>query len=121
MLTQEFANQFAQDWVEAWNAHDLDRILSHYADDFEMTSPYIVAVMNNPSGVIQGKANVRDYWSKALARLPDLKFELLQVTFSLHSIAIYFENVTRDRRTIEWFLLNDDGVCCKSVAHYDQI
>lgn len=86
-----------------------------------MTSPYIVAVMNNPSGVIQGKVNVREYWSKALARLPELKFELLEVTFSINSIAIYFKNVTRNRYTIEWFLFDGDGKCVKSIAHYDQM
>lgn len=121
MLTQEFANQFAQEWIESWNAHDLERILSHYSEDFEMTSPYIVTVMNDSSGVIQGKANVREYWSKALARLPDLKFELYQVTFSINSIALYFKNLTRDRYVIEWFLFNEDGKCCKSIAHYDRI
>ena len=27
-----FAEHFANDWIAAWNAHDLDRVLSHYAD-----------------------------------------------------------------------------------------
>jgi ketosteroid isomerase-like protein len=39
MMTAEFAAQFAEEWIAAWNSHDLDRILSHYADDFEMASP----------------------------------------------------------------------------------
>jgi ketosteroid isomerase-like protein len=33
MLTQQQAQDFAQDWIEAWNYHDLDRILSHYDED----------------------------------------------------------------------------------------
>jgi hypothetical protein len=28
MLTQQQAQDFAQDWIEAWNSHDLDRILA---------------------------------------------------------------------------------------------
>lgn len=39
MISPEFAAQFAQEWVVAWNSRDLDRILLHYADDFEMFSP----------------------------------------------------------------------------------
>ena len=35
-MNQKQANEFAAEWIEAWNAHDLDRILSHYTDDFEM-------------------------------------------------------------------------------------
>src|ERR1700723_3107179 len=38
MMTSELALRFAE-WIAAWNAHDLPRILSHYADDFEMSSP----------------------------------------------------------------------------------
>jgi ABC-2 type transport system permease protein len=36
MMTREAAVRFAEGWAAAWNAHDLDRILAHYSDDFEM-------------------------------------------------------------------------------------
>ena len=42
MLPDDFAKQFATEWISAWNAHDLDAILSHYVDDFEMSSPVMV-------------------------------------------------------------------------------
>jgi ketosteroid isomerase-like protein len=32
-VTREFADPFAEEWIAAWNAHDLPRILSHYEDD----------------------------------------------------------------------------------------
>ena len=38
-LTKEFARRFAEDWIASWNSHDLARILSHYTEDFEMSSP----------------------------------------------------------------------------------
>ena len=44
MIPQSFANQFATEWIAAWNAHDLDRVLSHYEDDFEMSSPIVVSI-----------------------------------------------------------------------------
>ena len=39
MIERAWAEEFARDWVESWNSHDLERMLAHYADDFEMTSP----------------------------------------------------------------------------------
>jgi hypothetical protein len=39
MISRDFAERFAEEWIAAWNAHDLPRILSHYEDDFEMPSP----------------------------------------------------------------------------------
>ena len=33
--------QFAKEWIESWNSHDIDKILNHYSDDFEITTPMI--------------------------------------------------------------------------------
>ena len=30
MITEEQARPFAKDWIEAWNSHDLERVMSHY-------------------------------------------------------------------------------------------
>ena len=76
VITPEFAQRFADEWIAAWNAHDLERILAHYEDDFEMSSPVIVAIGGEPSGRLRGKAAVGAYWSAALKRMPDLHFEL---------------------------------------------
>ncbi|MFO0775277.1 MAG: nuclear transport factor 2 family protein [Nitrospiraceae bacterium] len=78
-MDNAFAEQFAAAWIAAWNAHDLDRVLSHYADDCEMSSPMIVQVVGEPSGTLRGKAAVGAYWRKALTLIPDLQSELLTV------------------------------------------
>src|SRR5882757_6028070 len=77
-LSPVFAQKFAADWIAAWNSHDLNRILEHYSDDFEMHSPSIIAVAGEPSGVLRGKANVAAYWTKAL-KAQNLTFELIDV------------------------------------------
>jgi len=38
MIERTWAESFAREWIAGWNAHDVDHILEHYADDFEMTS-----------------------------------------------------------------------------------
>jgi ketosteroid isomerase-like protein len=75
MMTEPEARAFAKEWVDAWNSHDLDRIMAHYAEDFAMTSPYIAALMQEPSGTITGKANVRAYWNRALKKAEMLFFD----------------------------------------------
>jgi hypothetical protein len=52
MMTREEALRFAEGWGAAWNAHDLDRILAHYSDEFEMTTPFIVKLMDEPTGTL---------------------------------------------------------------------
>ena len=120
MITKEFAIAFAREWIEAWNSHDLDRVLGHYSDDFEMTSPMIASLMSVPSGTLKGKERVREYWAKALARLPDLAFKLHEATYSMESMALYYDTVS-GRRSIEWFLFDDRGKVIKSIAHYNEI
>ena len=119
MITKEFASHFAQEWIEAWNAHDLDRILEHYSDDFEMTSPLIVSSMSVASGTLKGKQNIREYWAKGLSRFPDLNFKLDQATYSIDTIALYYDAIL-GRKAIEWFLFDEHGKVIKSNAHYNE-
>jgi len=61
MITPEFAHRFAAEWIAAWNAHDLDRILAHYTEDIEMSSPIIRILADEPSGTLKGKPALRAY------------------------------------------------------------
>jgi ketosteroid isomerase-like protein len=38
-MTEAEAEVFALEWVAAWNSRDLERILQHYTEDVEITSP----------------------------------------------------------------------------------
>lgn len=90
-MTNEFAQCFAHDWIAAWNSHDLQRILAHYEDDFEMSSPVIPVLVGEPSGKLRGKAAVGAYWTQALQKLPDLHFELVTVLAGVDSVTIYYK------------------------------
>lgn len=87
-----FAASFAEEWIEAWNAHDLDRILGHYGDEVIFRSPYLAA-FGEPSGTLHGKGALRDYFARALARVPDLTFELDRVLVGVASIAVSYRGV----------------------------
>jgi ketosteroid isomerase-like protein len=59
-LQGSFVRQFAEEWVEAWNSHDLDRILAHYDDQVVLTSPVALNLLKNGSGIVEGKAALRN-------------------------------------------------------------
>jgi ketosteroid isomerase-like protein len=98
-MTRESALAYARDWIDSWNSHDLDRVLAHYSEDFEMRSPLIQERMNEPSGVLKGKDRVRPYWALSLQTQPPIKFELLSVYVGAFSIAINYFSVGRGLRT----------------------
>lgn len=116
MLTREFADRFAHDWVAAWNSHDLDRILAHYSDDVTMSSPRIAALTDESSGVLTGKGPLADYWRLALAGAPDLRFSLIGVYLGSDSVAVHYEGMRGP--AIEVFFFDDAGLVRLAGAHY---
>jgi hypothetical protein len=117
MITREFAERFAREWIEAWNSRDLERILSHYSDDFLMASPRIAVVVNEPSGVLRGKTAVRVYWKRALELAPTLRFELVGTFVGADSVVLRYEGVRGP--AAEVFFFDADGKVTRAAAHYE--
>lgn len=116
MIDKKFAEHFARDWIDAWNSHALDRILSHYSDQFEMTSPVIIQVAGEPSGKLKGKEAVGAYWAKALQLIPDLRFELITTLIGIDSVALYYKGPRG--YSAEVFYFGSDGKVIRADAHY---
>jgi hypothetical protein len=117
-MKPDFANEFAKDWIESWNAHDLDAILAHYTDDFLMTSPAIVQITGETSGQLQGKKEVGSYWRKALNKYPDLKLELLSVKLGVRSLIINYIGL-KGQRVSEILHFNMQGRVYEAEALYE--
>lgn len=117
MLTLDFVRDFTKEWIEAWNEHDLVRILSHYSDTIELSTPYIASMMNVPSGAIRGKEAAGMYWHAALKRVPGLHFTLIDVLVGVNSIVIYYDAVF-GRKGAELMEFDASGKVCRSIAHY---
>lgn len=123
-LNRSIAVNIAKEWVESWNAHDLERILSHYTDDFDMSSPFIVKMYPESGGTLKGKDAVGDYWRRALVKFPDLHFEFLDVFFSVNTVCILYKSVL-NLQAVEWLQLEevaDDGkhfLVSKAAGNYN--
>lgn len=116
MLGKAEAEAFATEWIASWNSHDLERILDQYDEDFEFSSPFIIQIAGQPSGVLKGKGAVRAYWAKALALIPDLQFRLESVLWGINSLIINYQRHD-GRMGSEWFEFGSDGRVVKSCAH----
>ena len=83
---------FSQRWVDAWNAHDVEAVLDHFADEVVFTSPIAAQVVPASGGRIEGKAALRDYWTRALSRRPDLHFTVEAVYEGIDVVVINYRN-----------------------------
>jgi hypothetical protein len=117
-MNLEEAKHFAEHWIAAWNSHDIDEVLSHYTDDFEMTTPMIKRFLGTESGTLKGKVAVGDYWRAALKKIPDLKFSVIEVTCGIDSVSIYY-NAVMGKRAVETFFFNEEGKVYKALATYN--
>jgi ketosteroid isomerase-like protein len=118
VIDRDWAEAFAKEWVNTWNTHDLERIFSHYADDFEMTSPLIVPRMGVPSGRLKGKDAIRPYWHQGLVSSPPIRFELLKVMVGVDSLAILYRSVTAARTVIERIEFDERRLVVRAEALY---
>ncbi len=116
MIERAFADRFAREWIEAWNSHDLERILAHYDEDFVMSSPRIAAVVGEPSGLLKGKSAIGGYWEKALALAPELRFELIETFVGADSVVLHYRGVRGP--AAEVFFFGTDGRVVRASATY---
>jgi|SRR6476469_6679250 hypothetical protein len=116
-MTEAEAQDFAHEWIAAWNSHDLERILGHYADDVEVTSPMVEAVLGPGKTTVRGKAALRGYWGTALERYPDLRFVLYRAYAGLQSVVLHYQSV-QALVGAECMELDADGRVRRVLAHY---
>jgi hypothetical protein len=102
------AQAFAATWRDACNSHDLERILALYSDDVVFKSPRVRTMSQEPSGILHGKAAVRDYWQKILEKRPGLTVEIGAVFAGVDSIALEYR--VGALRGVEFMTLGDDGL-----------
>lgn len=65
----------ARRWIDAFNAHDVVTLVSLYDEQCTHTSPKIRALHPDTGGKIVGKAALTEWWTDAMKRLPDLRYE----------------------------------------------
>ena len=119
-INYDFAKKFAQQWVLDWNSHDLEKILSHYSNDFIIESPLAEKRIPASKGKIVGKENVREYWKMGLAANTNLEFEIIETFCGVGYITIYYTNKSTNKRVIEMLHFNEHKLVDRAVVNYSE-
>ena len=115
MLTAVDAREFALRHVEVWNGHDLEAILDLYSDDAELVSPLAASLKGEPT--IRGRAALRDYFGRGLAKYPDLRFEIIDVFRCQSSVTVHYYGAGRNR-VAEVMFMSAEHKIERVFAHY---
>jgi hypothetical protein len=87
-VNSEDAQQFASAWLAAWNAHDVEGVLTHFSDEVTFTSPVASRIVAGSDGVLRGKEALRAYWREGVKRNPDLRFELVGTYVGIDTVVL---------------------------------
>ncbi len=113
------ATAFVETWARDWNAHDLEAMLAHYADDVTFTSPVARQVPGFEDGVVRGKDQLRRYWGEGLRRIPDLHFEVIDHYVGVDTVVINYRN-QRGGRVCEVLTFDGDLVALGHGTYLDE-
>jgi ketosteroid isomerase-like protein len=116
-MTYDDAAAHAKDWIEAWNAHDLERIMSHYSQDVVFEAETVKARWGRPDGRLVGIEALRKHFALGLQLAPQLKFRLEQVFLAPSGYAVVYGR-ENGNRVIDCVVLNDAGLAAKVIAYY---
>lgn len=116
-MTIADAWKLAEHWIAAWNAHDLDQIMTHYEDAIELISPAAARLLGTPDGKVVGKTNLKAYFQRGLEAYPQLHFHLADIFVGVSSVVLIYTN-QKGTRTAEFMELSAIEKVTRVVANY---
>ena len=92
-MSIELSKKIANDWMAAFNAHDLEKLLALYDDNAIHFSPKLLVRKPETKGLIKGKAALREWWDDAFNRLTTLSYS--PTKFIAESDCIFMEYIRK--------------------------
>jgi len=83
----------ATQWFDAFNEHDLEKLLALYHEDARHYSPKLKMRQPETNGMVSGKAALRAWWRDAFDRLPSLQYT--PTTLTENDERVFMEYIRR--------------------------
>ncbi len=109
MIDRTQALALAQEWLDAWNGHEPEKVVAHFVDDVVVRSPIAGRLRPGSNGELRGKDSVLSYYRDGLAASPDLRFSLVEVCTGVEDVTIVYRN-QHDTLVTEALTLSEDGL-----------
>jgi len=109
---------FAEQWISDWNRKDVEAVLSHFSKGVVFASSRAKAILGSPR--VEGKSNLREYWTTAISQIQTLRFTLNYVIREAdHMAIVYIAEINGKRlRAVEFLTFGEDGLVREGEAMY---
>lgn len=107
-------------WFDAFNEHNLEKLLSLYDDKAQHYSPKLKVRNPETNGLISGKDALRIWWQDAFERLPSLHYEVKSLTSNEYRV--FMEYIRRvdgepDMMVAEILSIENNKIIFSKVYH----
>jgi hypothetical protein len=110
----------ALQWFEAFNQHNIEMLLDLYDNDAEHYSPKLKVREPETNGLIKGKVALRNWWTDAFVRLPNLHYKVIKLTADEEQVFMEYIRQTpgeEDLRVGEVLVIKDSKIIASRVYH----
>ena len=112
--------EIAQQWLAAFNEHNLEKLLLLYSDNAIHFSPKLKTRQPETNGIIKGKSELRKWWQDAFSRLPTLNYRKINFIANNQLVLIeYLRTVANeeDMMVAEILEIKDEKIISSRVYH----
>ncbi len=107
-------------WFDAFNTHNLEKLLALYHNDAQHFSPKLKIRKPETNGFVQGKNALREWWQDAFDRLPTLNYNYTTLTANNNMVFMeYIRKVDNedDMLVAEVLEVKDGLIVASRVLH----
>ena len=107
-------------WFEAFNEHNLEKLLSLYDDKAEHYSPKLKVKHPETNGLISGKEALRVWWQDAFERLPTLHYDVKSLTSNDYRVFMEYIRMVTDESDLlvaEVLEVKNEKIIASRVYH----
>jgi hypothetical protein len=112
--------QIALKWFEAFNEHDLEKLLALYDENAEHYSPKLKIKQPNTKGLIIGKPALRIWWKSAFDAIPNLHYKVTSLTANESRVFMeYVRQVPNEQDLLvaEVLIIKNNLIVASKVYH----
>lgn len=119
-MTPEKNLSIAHLWFEAFNAHNLEKLLSLYDEDAQHYSPKLKIRLPETKGLVTGKEALRSWWKDSFDRLPTLHYKVTSLTSNSDRVFMEYIRTVDDEEEMlvaEILEIRDGKIIASRVYH----
>jgi ketosteroid isomerase-like protein len=91
-ISDSWAEEFAINWLTAWNSKDIERISEYYSDEIFFASPTVLKMTGYQDGILLKKSEFKKMCSEIFQVIPELSYSLVAVAVGIDSLTLHYKS-----------------------------